>query len=65
LQVLTDLGLGYRQRWTWLVTPTWISAVATLGLFVGAVVTAVYAQKTFAAQAEQLREQRAFNGRLR
>jgi hypothetical protein len=63
LLVFLALGLGHRQRWSWLVIPTWISAVATLGLFVGAVVTAVYARKTFAAQAEQLREQRAFNGR--
>jgi hypothetical protein len=63
LLVLLALGINYRQQWSWLVIPTWITAVATFGLFVGAVVTAVYAQKTFAGQAEELREQRAFNGR--
>jgi hypothetical protein len=60
---LLALGINYRQRWSWLVIPTWITAVATLGLFAGAVVTAVYAQKTFASQAEELHEQRVFNGR--
>ena len=63
LLVLLALGISYRQRWNWLVIPTWITAVATLGLFVGAVITAVYAQKTFAGQAEELREQRAFDSR--
>lgn len=62
LLILLALGLDYRQRWSWLVIPTWMTSVATLGLFVGAVVTAVYAQKTFASQAEELREQHAFNG---
>jgi len=56
------LGIAYQQRWSWLVTPTWITAGATLGLFVGAVITAFYAQKTFASQADQLSEQRHFNG---
>jgi hypothetical protein len=59
LLVLLALGISYRQRWSWLVIPTWITAVATLGLFVGAVITAVYAQKTFASQAEELRERQA------
>jgi len=63
LLVLLALGISYRQRWSWLIIPTWITAVATLGLFVGAVITAVYAQKTFASQAEELREQRSFNRR--
>lgn len=63
LLTLLTLGIIYRQRWDWLVIPTWVTAVATLGLFVGAVVTAVYAQKTFASQAEELREQRKFNSR--
>jgi hypothetical protein len=61
LVVLVGLGIAYRHRWSWLVIPTWITVGATLGLFVGAVVTALYAQKTFASQAEQLREQREFN----
>jgi hypothetical protein len=43
--------------------PTWSTAGATLGLFAGPVVPAFYAQKTFASQAEQLREQRDFNRR--
>ena len=63
LVVLTGLGIAYRQRWSWLVIPTWITAGATLGLFAGAVVTAFYARKTFASQAEQLREQHDFNRR--
>lgn len=63
LAVLAGLGIAYRQRWSWLVIPTWVTAGATLGLFVGAVVTAFYAQKTFASQAEQLREQHDFNRR--
>jgi hypothetical protein len=61
LVVLTGLGIAYRQQWSWLVIPTWITAGATLGLFVGAVITAFYAVKTFASQAEQLREQHDFN----
>ena len=62
--VLLALGIGSRQRWSWLVIPTWITAVATLGLLVScAVIAAVYAQKTFASQAEELREQRAFDSR--
>jgi hypothetical protein len=61
LGVLTGLGIAYRQRWSWLVIPTWITALATLGLFAGAVVTAFYAVKTFTGQAEQLREQHNFN----
>lgn len=52
------LGVYHRQRWSWLVIPTWITGIATLGLFAGAVVTAFYAQKTFASQAEELRNQR-------
>jgi hypothetical protein len=63
LLVVIALGITYRQRWSWLVTPTWVTAGATLGLFAGAVVTAFYAQKTFASQAEELRDQRAFNRR--
>jgi hypothetical protein len=63
LLVLIVLGVAYRQRWSWLVIPTWVTTIATLGLFAGALVTAFYAQKTFASQADELREQRAFNRR--
>jgi protein-S-isoprenylcysteine O-methyltransferase Ste14 len=55
LLVLVVLGIPYEQRWSWLVIPTWITAGATLGLFAGTLVTAFYAQKTFASQADQLR----------
>jgi hypothetical protein len=61
LLLLLTLGISYRHQWSWLVIPTWLTAGATIGLFAGAIVTAFYAQKTFASQAEQLSEQRAFN----
>ena len=60
---LFALGIYYRERWDWLVIPTWITAAATLGLFVGAVVTAFYVQKTFAGQVEEWRGQRAHDRR--
>jgi hypothetical protein len=63
LFVLVALGVDYRQRWSWLVIPTWIIAISTLGLFAGAVLTAIYAQRTFANQTAELRDQRAFNSR--
>lgn len=61
--VLFGLGVYYRERWDWLVIPTWITAIATLGLFVGAVITAIYAQKTFAGQLEEWRGQRGHDRR--
>jgi hypothetical protein len=41
--------------------PTWITAIATFGLLVGAIVTAVYARKAFLGQEAQLAEQRRIN----
>ena len=41
--------------------PTWITAVATVGLLIGAIFTAMYAIKAFGKQSEQLAEQREIN----
>lgn len=38
-----------------LLAPTWVSAGATLGLFVGAVITAIYAGRAFGKQTEEVR----------
>jgi hypothetical protein len=38
----------------WGDIPTWISAIATVGLLVGAIITAIYAAKAFGAQATEL-----------
>jgi hypothetical protein len=45
----------------WGDIPTWITAVATLGLLVGAIVTSVYAVRAFGEQTRQLGEQREIN----
>ena len=52
----------------WGDIPTWITAIATIGLLAGAIVTAVYAIRAFRGQAEmlklqseQLEEQRKIN----
>jgi NADH:ubiquinone oxidoreductase subunit 5 (subunit L)/multisubunit Na+/H+ antiporter MnhA subunit len=45
----------------WGDIPTWITAVATIGLLIGAIVTARYAIKAFRAQSDQLAEQRELN----
>jgi hypothetical protein len=41
--------------------PTWITAIATVGLLVGAVIGAKYAIKAFGKQSEQLEDQRKIN----
>jgi hypothetical protein len=38
--------------------PTWISAIATLGLLIGAGLTVYFASKAFNTQAQQLRDQK-------
>ena len=47
----------------WGDIPTWISAIATIGLLIGAIITAVYAIKAFGAQSVQLKEQREINAK--
>jgi hypothetical protein len=44
-----------------LTVPTWISAIATVGLLVGAAVTAVFAVKAFGKQSAQLKDQQEIN----
>jgi hypothetical protein len=46
-----------------LTLPTWISAIATLGLLIGAGLTVYFAGKAFNAQSEQLRDQQSVNQR--
>jgi hypothetical protein len=41
--------------------PTWVTAVATVGLLIGAIITARYAIKAFGKQSEQLADQREIN----
>lgn len=41
--------------------PTWITAIATVGLLIGAIITAIYAIKAFREQAEELENQRQVN----
>lgn len=43
------------------VAPNWISAVATVGLLIGAIITAGYAIMAFDKQSEQLEDQREIN----
>ncbi len=45
----------------WGDIPTWIEALATIGLLIGAVITARYAIKAFGKQTEQLEDQRTLN----
>lgn len=43
----------------WGDVPTWVTAIATVLLFIGAVVTAIYAIRAFRLQRQQLNEQLA------
>jgi hypothetical protein len=43
------------------IAPGWVTAVATAGLLIGAVFTAVYAKRAFDGQTEQLKGQRKIN----
>jgi hypothetical protein len=45
----------------WGDIPTWITAIATAGLLIGAIITAIYATRAFAKQSEQLAEDRKVN----
>jgi hypothetical protein len=47
----------------WGDIPTWITAIATVGLLIGAAFTAVYAAKAFREQTRQLEEQRNVNAK--
>lgn len=46
-----------------LAVPTWISAIATLGLLIGAGLTVYFASKAFNTQSQQLRDQQDVNQR--
>jgi len=46
-----------------IVMPGWITAIATAGLLIGAIITAVYAIKAFGTQSEQLTDQRELNAK--
>ena len=43
--------------------PGWITALATFGLLIGAIITARYAIKAFGKQTEQLEDQRTVNAK--
>ena len=43
------------------IAPGWITAIATTGLLMGAVITAIYAILAYGKQTEELREQRKLN----
>jgi hypothetical protein len=47
-------GIVNQHSWSWGDFPDWITAVATLGLFIGAGFTVYYARKAFTGQADQL-----------
>jgi hypothetical protein len=47
-----------------LTTPTWIAAVATVVLAIGAVITVYFARKAFHAQSRQLKDQQEINEKL-
>jgi hypothetical protein len=61
LAIVVVLGLVHQHRWSWMVIPTWLGAVASLGLLIGAIITAFYAVKTFVNQTAQLKDQQDFN----
>lgn len=56
---------GYRNRhsWHWGDFPTWVAAIATLGLLIGAAITVYYARKAFNAQSQQLADQLELSGK--
>jgi hypothetical protein len=43
------------------IVPGWITAIATAGLLIGAIITAVYAVRAFGKQSQQLEEKRPVN----
>ena len=43
----------------WGDIPTWITAIATVGLLIGAIITAIYAIKAFGKQSEEVADQAA------
>ncbi len=47
----------------WGDIPTWISAIAAVGLLVGAIITARYAAKALRAQSDQLKDQTRINSK--
>lgn len=47
-----------------LTTPTWIAAIATMVLAIGAVITAYFARQAFHAQSQQLKGQQEINEKL-
>jgi hypothetical protein len=47
----------------WGDIPTWITAIATIGLLLGAIITAIFAIRAFTIQSQQLEEQRGINKR--
>jgi hypothetical protein len=51
---------GDNSFWT-AILPGWTTAVATAGLLIGAIFTAIYAAKAFRKQSEQLEDQRRIN----
>jgi hypothetical protein len=58
---LVIFGAPWHLPPAWGDIPTWITAIATIGLLIGAIVTARYAIKAFQAQSDQLAEQRELN----
>ena len=51
---LLTVGSPWHLPPTWGDIPTWITAIATVGLLVGAIITAIYAVKAFGDQAKEL-----------
>ena len=43
------------------VVPTWVGAIATFGLLIGAIITAYYARRALMTQSQQLADQRRIN----
>jgi len=50
-------GSPWHLQPVWGDIPTWISAIATVGLLAGAVVTAIYAIRAFRAQSKEVSDQ--------
>jgi hypothetical protein len=47
-------GKPWHRQSEWGDIPTWISAVATLGLLIGAIITAIYAVRAFGEQSKEV-----------
>jgi hypothetical protein len=54
-------GFYNKHSWNWGDFPSWIAAITTGGLLIGAAFTVYFARKAFIAQSQQLKDQQQIN----